>query len=215
MSRLLIITRPNHDQTTDYLYHWSRPVIKLARQKSFGVIDLAGSKATGANFTSRVRKTDPSFIFLNGHGDERSVMGQGNSVIIPLGDNEGLLKDRISFVRSCSSAKVLGPRSISAGARSFIGYDEPFVFVYETRASTRPLSDKTAALFLKPSNLVATTLIKGHTSSEADERAKKAFRKNIRELLTSETSKSDSSVLRYLVWDMNHQVCLGDPDASL
>lgn len=215
MNQLLIITRPNHDQTTDYLYHWSKPVIKLAKQKSFEVIDLAGNKATKTNFANRVKKTNPSFIFLNGHGAEKLVMGQDNGVLISAGDNEELLKNRISFVRSCSSAKVLGPKSISAGAKSFIGYDEPFVFVYEVQKSAKPRSDETATLFLEPSNLVATTLIKGHTSSEANERSKKAFRKNIGKLLTSETSEDDTSILRYLVWDMNHQVCLGDPDASL
>lgn len=215
MSRSLLLTRPNHDLPTTYLFHWSEPVIKLAKQKRLKTTDLASKKANRADFTGRVEKTDPSFIFLNGHGGEAVVMGQDNEVLVSVGDNEDLLEGRIIFARSCSSAKKLGPRSVSAGAFAFIGYREPFAFMIDLQTSTRPLRDETARLFLEPSNQVATTLIKGHTSEEADKRAKQSFGRNIRKLLTSKTTKGDSSALRFLLWDMNHQVCLGDPDATL
>lgn len=215
MSRPLLLTRPEYDLPTNYLSHWSEPVIKLAKQKGLRTIDLAGNKANKADFTGRVKKTDPSFIFLNGHGSETAVEGQDGEVLVSVGDNENLLRGRIVFARSCSSAKILGPRGISAGALAFIGYEEPFTFMIDLQVSTRPRSDKTAELFLGPSNQVATTLIKGHTSGEADKRAKQGFRRNIRKLLTSETTKEDSSALRFLLWNANHQVCLGDPDASL
>lgn len=214
MNQLLLLTRPNYDPATNYLFHWSEPVIKLAKQKSLRTMDLAGDKANRADFTGRVKKTDPSFIFLNGHGGETIVEGQDGEVLVSAGDNENLLRGRIVFARSCSSAKILGPKSISSGALAFIGYEEPFAFMIDLQASTRPRSDETAKLFLEPSNQVATTLIKGHTSGEADRRAKQTFRRNIRKLLTSETTGDDSSALRFLLWDVNHQVCLGDSDAA-
>lgn len=215
MNQLLLLTRPNYDPATNYLFHWSEQVIKLAKQKALRTIDLVGGKANRAGFTSRVKKTDPSFIFFNGHGSETTVEGQDGEVLVSAGDNEHLLEGKIIFARSCSSAKGLGPRSVSVGARAFIGYEEPFVFMIDSKVSTRPRSDETARLFLEPSNQVATTLIKGHTSEEADRRAKQAFRRNIRKLLTSETTEDDSSALRFLLWDMNHQICLGNPGATL
>jgi len=215
MSKRILVTRPNYDLATIYLFHWSSPVIKLGRQKAFQVTDLSGSKANEADFTSRVVKTNPSFIFFNGHGSKTAITGQDKEVLVSIRRNLDLLKDRIVFARSCNAAERLGPKSISSGARAFIGYKEPFIFMFDPQMATRPLSDKTAALFLQPSNRVATTLLKGHPSLEANSRAKKAFRKNIRKLLTSETSKEDSSVLRFLFWDMKHQVCLGDPDSTL
>ena len=214
-SKGLLVTRPNHDYATNYLFYWSTFVINLARRKNFRVIDLSKNKANQSDFTSRVNKTNPSFIFFNGHGNETTIAGQNEEILISVKRNLNLLKNRIVFARSCSSAKKLGSKSISLGARAFIGYKEPFIFMSDPTMVTKPLSDTTAALFLKPSNLVASTLLKGHSASEADARAKKAFKKNIRKLLTSETQKEDSSALRFLFWDMKHQVCLGDADASL
>ncbi len=125
MGKTLLITRPRYDLPTTYLFHWSKSVIKLAKQKLFTIID------------------------------------------------------------------------------------------FDPQLSHKPLSDQTAKLFLEPSNQVATTLIKGHSSIEADTRAKNAFRKNIRKLLTGETQKEDSATLRFLFWNMKHQVCLGDPEATV
>lgn len=215
MNRALLVTRPNYDATTTYLFHWSKLVIDFAKQKAFKIIDLVGDRANKVDFVRRIEKTNPSFIFLNGHGSEEAVTGQDGEVLVSTEENDRLLKDKIVYARSCSSAKKLGPKSIHSGTKAFIGYIEPFIFMHDPQAATRPLTDKTAALFLEPSNKVATTLLKGHSSSEADRRAKEAFRKNIRKLLTSESGKEDSSALRWLFWDMRHQVCLGDPSASL
>lgn len=215
MSKSLLITRPNHDPATNYLFYWSMPVIKLAFQKAFQVTDLSGIKANQVDFTNRVRKTNPSLLFFNGHGSETTIKGQDEKTLVSTRKDLSLLKNRIIFARSCSSAAKLGPKSLLKGAKAFIGYKEPFIFMTEAEMVTKPLADRTAALFLKPSNLVATTLIKGHSSLEANMRAKKAFERNIRKLLTSETEKEDASVLRFLYWDMRHQVCLGDPHAFL
>ncbi len=215
MNQLLLLTRPNYDPATNYLFYWSVPVIELAKQKSLKTIDLSGKKANRADFTGRVEKLAPSFIFLNGHGGEAMVMGQDDEVLVSVGDNEDLLKGRIVFARSCSSAKELGPRSVSVGARAFIGYEEPFAFVTDPQTSARPRSDETAKLFLEPSNQVAATLIKGRTCGEAHERGKEGFRRGIRKLLTSKAIGEDTLSLRFLLWDMNHQVCLGDSDATI
>lgn len=78
-----------------------------------------------------------------------------------------------------------------------------------------PLADKTAELFLEPSNQVAISLLKGRTVGEAQQNSKKSFLRNIQKLLTSESTPEDSSALRYLLWDMQHQVCLGNQSAVL
>jgi len=215
MSRSLLLTRPNYDLPTTYLSHWSEPVIELANQKNLKTTDLAGTKANRSGFTGRVEKTNPSFIFFNGHGSETTVMGQDDEILVAAGDNEDLLRGKIVFARSCSSAKKLGPQAVSEGALTFIGYEEPFVFMIDLQTATKPRLDKTAQLFLGSSNQIATTLIKGHTSGEADQRAKQSFRRNIRKLLTSRVTKEDASAVRFLLWDMNHQVCLGDSSVAL
>jgi len=210
MTKSLLITRPNYDLPTTYLFFWSKLVIKCAYQKDFRVVDLPNGKSNKTDFSGRVIKTNPSFIFFNGHGNKSAITGHDGEVLVSDKKNLSLLKDRVIFSRSCSSAMKLGPKSISSGAKAFIGYKEPFIFILEPEKSSHPLSDKTATLFLEPSNQVAISLLKGHSSLEANKRGKNAFVKNIRKLLTSESKKEDSATLRYLFWDMKHQVCLGD-----
>lgn len=69
-SKTLFITRPDYDPTTRYCYHWSKPVIKKAKEKLFRVLDLTNNKVTKDVFESYLQKQKPQFIFLNGHGSE-------------------------------------------------------------------------------------------------------------------------------------------------
>ena len=78
----------------------------------------------------------------------------------------------------------------------------------------KPLEDKTAELFLEPSNYIPVSLVKGHTAGDANNRSKKLFRENIERLVIEGPESSDDyNAVRYLLWDMTHQVCLGDENA--
>lgn len=77
----------------------------------------------------------------------------------------------------------------------------------------KPLEDKTAELFLEPSNYIPVSLVKGHTAGDANNRSKKLFRRNIERLVIEGPSSDDYNAIRYLLWDMTHQVCLGDENA--
>jgi len=80
----------------------------------------------------------------------------------------------------------------------------------------RPLEDKRAGRFLKSSNQVSLSLLKGHSAKEASEKSKELFRKEIGILLTSLHSDPDSlEDAKNLLWDMQHQVCLGAEDKKL
>ena len=37
MNKILLITRPKHDITVHYLFHWAKQVIELAKSKSISV----------------------------------------------------------------------------------------------------------------------------------------------------------------------------------
>lgn len=167
MNRSLLVTRPNHDLTTSYLYHWTSKIITFAQSKLFTVVDLKGAKASRKEFMSRLTKVNCRLVFFNGHGKEEAVAGYNNEILVASNDNVECLSGRIVFARCCSAAKILGPRSLDVGTEAFLGYTEPFVFMYDLRVTSRPLFDETAGLFLEPSNLVVTTLIKGHSASEA------------------------------------------------
>lgn len=215
MRKEILITRPEYDYTTRYISAWAEKIINFAKTKGFSILDLHRQRAKRKELEGLIKKKDPSLIILNGHGNDNEVTGQDDEVLIGVNKNEDILNSRIIYALSCSSGKELGPASVGNGAKAYIGYDDSFVFMYTDSERTRPLQDKTAALFLEPSNQVAISLIKGNNVEFAHQNSKKAFLQNIQKLLTSQSSIEESSTLRYLLWDMQHQVCLGDISATL
>lgn len=213
--KTLLITRPFYEIPTNYLYHWSRSLIKLAESKKFNVIDLSREKANRKEIEGRLKKLSLDLVILNGHGSEKAIYGNAGKELIIAGENSKLLSNKIVYARSCLSAKVLGKVSVKNGTLAYIGYDQDFIFIYDKDYVMKPLKDKTATLFFGPSNQTARSLIKGNTAGQANESGKAAFLKTISSLSTSETSKEDTEAIRYLLWDMHHQVCLGDENAKV
>jgi len=117
------------------------------------VIDLYRNKANRKRVIGILEKRNPKLVVFNGHGGEDFVAGHDNEVILK-NDDEEAVSSKIIFARSCKSAKVLGATAIKRGAIAYLGYKEDFWLVYNILQISRPLEDKTAALFLEPSNYV-------------------------------------------------------------
>lgn len=214
MSKVLL-TRPNHDPTTTYLYFWSEAIIKQAKASNHQVIDLKGKRVTKFWFTCRVRCQKPQLVIINGHGDVDLTTGYDNQILVQVGVNESLLKNTIVYARSCSCAKKLGPACVAKGTKAFIGYDDEFVFMYDENSEDEPKDDKTAALFLEPSNQTVISLLKGYSTQDANKVALDLYQNNIQQLSTSEATPRDSELLPYLYWDMSHQKLIGDKNAKI
>lgn len=210
----ILVTRPEHDDTTYYLSNWIKDSIDMAESKNIKVFDLQKERANLKEVEGIIKKQNVSFLIFNGHGNENAVMGNQNKNLIDL-NNVTLLKNKIVYAISCSSAKLLGKKSIEIGAISYMGYDDDFIFFYNPNMITHPLRDKTAELFLNPPVELVNSLIKYNSIEESLKRSKNMFRDNIRKLLTSETSEENSTMIRYLWWDMKHQVALGNQSATI
>ena len=150
---------------------------------------------------------------LNGHGNIDLVMGHQNQILLKAGLNEDLLNSKIVYALSCKSAKVLGPKSIQAGTLSYTGYEDDFIFVYEPELFSRPLLDKTAGLFLDPSNTFIESLIKGNSVRESFERSVNVLKKNFNKALS--TLESDPTTARFLWWNLRNFRAHGNLDVSI
>lgn len=211
MNKRLLVTRPRHDITTHYLFHWANKIIELAKKKHFSVLDLKRKRANKKEITSILKKIEPSLVFLNGHGDDGCIRGHNNEILLEAGKNEKLLKSKIIYALSCRSAKKLGPKSIKAKALAYLGYDDDFIFIIDKDKVGKPLADGTAKLFLDPSNQIMISLLKGHSVGNSCYRSKRLFRENARRVASSESFYH--YLIPYLLWDMKHQVYLGEPSA--
>ena len=215
MARHLLLTRPEHDYATRYLSAWIEKVFDLANNKGYSIIDLYRERANREEFESVINKRNPCFLVINGHGNDDSVTGHENKPLLTAKVNLSLLQGKITYAISCRSARVLGEEAGRYVNTAYVGYQEDFILLYREEYRTRPIEDKLAELFLNPSNLVVTTLLKGHSVKESVVRAQQEFLRNIQSLLTSKTKSDDSSVLRYLVWDMKNLVLQGDANKTL
>jgi len=84
----------------------------------------------------------------------------------------------------------------------------------DIRCTTNPLRDNTAKLFLEPSNLVPISIIKGNSTSNANENSKRQLLKNIKKILRN--LDSESFKIAEALWNnYEGQVLLGNPDVNL
>lgn len=155
-----LLTRPNHEQTTKYLFEWAKKILEKASEKNILTVDLAGDQVTRGNFTKAIKKYTPSFVYLNGHGSPNEVTG------------------------------------------------------YNEEKQNAPAEDNTAAIFLQPSNDLVDSIINGKLTSEAFENSQEAFTQDIVKYSLSEATAEERELLPYLLWDREHQVCLGDSQTS-
>ena len=141
--------------------------------------------------------------------------GYNNEPLVQVNKNHTTLAGSVVYARSCRSASKLGQQAVAAGCKAYIGYDDDFIFFYTPTIITHPLNDKTAELFLKPSTEIVNSLIKNNTVGESLRRSKAMFKEHITKLLHSEVSRENTTMIRYLWWDMKHQVALGKMDTTV
>lgn len=214
MNACVLVTRPNHDLATTYLYLWTEGIIKLSNSKG-KTLDLKGKKATAKNFESYVNKHQPAFIFINGHGNEAEITGYDNEILVKVGKNEHLLANKIIYARSCDAARVLGELVSRKHSATFIGYKKSYILGRNPLKTSRPLKDEVAKLFVEPSNLVSISIIKGQTAKVAYRKSQEAMIKNFFFMLSSNATSNQRDAAAYLWANRRHQVVLGDENAKI
>lgn len=213
--KALLVTMPNHDLTTKYISCWAEKIIETAKKKNVKAITLKSKRANKKEFISVINKISPRLVFLNGHGDYDLVTGQHNEALVKAGVDDKCLAGKIIYALSCRSAKILGKVSVEHGTIAYIGYDEDFIFNYDREKISKPLKDKVVKLFLEPSNAVIGSLLKNHTTQESWENSQNSFKRKAIAIIASQDKVSINSYLPGLLWDIQHQVCIGDKKSTL
>ena len=140
MDTHIVITLPRWDDVTEYLSAYSKEIIDTCKQNQISITPLEKARATKEGFCSSIRKNTKMFVF-NGHGTPDCICGHKDEKIISLGINDNLLKNKITYARSCWSFSRLGQVCIDKEKECFIGYVLPFQFVVEKKWISNPLKD--------------------------------------------------------------------------
>jgi hypothetical protein len=212
MSKSLLIIRPNYDIITSYFYNWSKKIILEAENKRITFYDLKEKRASRKIIESYIIARTPSFIFLNGHGNTESVLGQNGEVILSKTDTFSI---KILYARSCEAAVILGATLVNHHVKTFIGYNKKFILGYTPAMISRPLLDNIAKLFLEPSNAIGMILLKGHTAQSAHNRSRKLMYRNFRRMISSNASYEEKYAARWLWSNFKNQVILGDSSQKM
>jgi hypothetical protein len=215
MNKILLITRPNHDLATNYLFYWSQLVIQKAKKGRIKVLDLKKNKANKKNFQSYIARHKPKLIFFNGHGSEDAIAGHNDEILVKINKNEETLAGKIVYARSCDAAQKLGPQSIKKKTIAFIGYKRKYLLGYSQLKISQPLKDEIAKLFLEPSNLIPISLLKGNTAGDSYQKSQKAMWRNLSYMFSSKASQAQKDAAPYLWINRKYQVILGNNSAKL
>jgi len=216
MNNTLLVTRPSYDDATGYLFSYAGLVLNYANNHNIKNIDLKKPRLTRNNFESIISKKDPKLIFFNAHGNEKSIYGdkinKKEEILVQENKNHSILMSRIIYARACLAAVSLGNFCTKEGKGCFIGYETPFSFWIDERWSSKPLNDKTAKLFLYPSNEIVISLLKGNSAHEAFNKSLDMSKKNILELLKIKKEPGAMASIMLLWTNIQGQVILGEKD---
>jgi|SRR3989338_8398434 len=216
MVKKFIVTRPNWDIMTSYLYDFSKTIIKSVKEtKDIHLTSIENNEVNRINFENSVKKENPKLIFLNGHGDKKSVAGHENEIILDE-KNINLAKDKIIYALACDSLEDLGKTAVKEGAKSYIGYKASFMIVRDPSRESNPSKDNNALPFRRACNTLINSLVIGSSVEESVNLTKKEYTYFIKFYGTSKDDPyGDVPLIRFaLAWNLEFLDFEGNPNAS-
>lgn len=212
-----IITMPNYDDATAYLYCYAEELVKFAEEKNIIISQLKRPRLRRNVLEESIRKQNPQLLLFNAHGDETTIygdkIGRETEYLVREEDNHQLLQGRLTYARACSAASSLG-RKCTQKSGCFIGYNQPFSFWTDTSRTTTPLKDKTAQLFLEPSNELAIGLLRGKSARQAADIFVNLSKKNILHLLGKQDEPGAMASAMLLWNNLMAQEVLGNEEMN-
>lgn len=210
----VLFSRPDHDIILSYLYIYSKELVNSSISLGHKTINKEKHHATRKNIVGIIQKQKPELIMFNGHGNEKIICGHDDEIIIQSDINGQVLCNTITYSLACSSSAELGPSVVINGG-CFIGYEFDFALGRDPDSEASPHRDKIAKLFLEPSNILFSSLLKGNEAKEAVEKAKKKMKENVWYLNTTNDFPEASYYAPFLFGNYLSLVVHGNKNASI
>ncbi len=218
MKKGILMTLPTSDDVTEYLSIFSKEIISECSGKQIKIKTIEKENVTRKNVENGIKKLDYKMVIFNGHGSPKTIQGHKNKDLIIVDKNDNLLKDRITYARTCWTIMELGKKCMKRSKKGcFIGYRIPFMFIIDKTRAANPIKDKKAKIFFDTSNLVPIGIIKGHTTGESNENSRKSMLKAINKFLVNVLKgDKDSEAIAQALWNnYSSQEIVGNADERL
>lgn len=177
IGKYVLIGRCECDNTLRFPFYWAEEIKQKALNLGFQVIDLQRENFIESKFTRMVIEKNPSFIFLNGHGDEMSAFGYQEIPVITLNKNDYLLIDKIVHIISCKTGLWLGQFAVDKGCKGYIGYQGLFSI---KNVHPDPNKDEYSKMFKEVVNETSLMLLNNRGVINAFNKSQQIYDKNIK-----------------------------------
>lgn len=211
----VLFSRPADDVTLNYLYYYSKELVNLSISLNHKTINKEKEESNKNTILSLIKKQKPILIIFNGHGSPEVICGHRKEIIIHSKENPEVLRNSIIYALSCSSAAILGPKAVEKGAICFIGYESDFALGKDPDSEASPKHDKIAKLFIEPSNILVSSLLKGHNIKKSIEKAKEKMLENLWYLHTTKDSPEAIYYAPFLFGNFSSLISHGNENASI
>jgi len=168
-------------------------------------ISLIGGLATKLPFSLALKPSD--FVLTTGHGENDIVTGHDEETLLEVGGSEEVEGKFFKLV-SCLSGEELGPDLIRRGASGFQGYTGEYLWLVDDAYIRVPWEDPYSKKALMPVVDGLNHLLDGGSNLEAYEIEVEGYKRAIED-------EEDELARSFLVHNLNHFICLGDPEARI
>jgi len=215
----VLISSPNVDEATKYGSHHLRKLAGWLAAQNIQTVYMRN--AILSQLEQNLEEFDPALVIMGGHGGSKGVLGINDHVILgtPTFDpelnikifysNTEWMKDRIVYLFTCFSGRVLAQKLIDAGAKAVVAYKSAFIF--NTVSSLEPSEDFVAEPYFNAALQLPIQLALDHTLHESVEMMMATYMFHVE---TAE-ARGDELQAKYLNHDAVNIVALGDLDATL
>ncbi|MBI5797493.1 hypothetical protein HZA98_01155 [Candidatus Woesearchaeota archaeon] len=211
IKEFIIIGRCCCDKVVKYPFYWCEELIDEANKIGLNVIDLKKENFIEEKISKQIKKHNPRYVFLNGHGDDFSAMGFKKSSIITANKNDHLLIGRVAHILSCKTGNFLAQSAMDKGCEAYLGYKDNFYiwFIEED-----PKNDVIATMFQEAVNIASKILMNGGEVKEAFEQSQWVYEKNINDCkgryfnpsISEEMRDNLKDIITALIWNKKHQI---------
>jgi len=194
----VLVIRPNFEVATQYGWYYQNLYnIQKCQELNIPYVDLQGNKAVKKYFVDAIKNYDPVLIVGTGHGNPTTFTGQNYNVLLTkfnLNDAE-LVKGRWLSLLSCEFGQSFD-WWVAQGVKGIYGYNRTFVF------SGEQYPNSVARLFFDAHHQFDLALFNLLSAKQAWDISTQIWNKYI--------SEAPEDVARYLVWDRDSRVFMGD-----
>ncbi len=212
MSIKILEVESNYEDVTyiGYKFRVEKYVYPYFAEKNYEILTLFENDAVREKFSSYCLLPDIEYVSAFGHGYDNLITGQHSDILWKVGVyDEREAQNKIIHLMSCLTARRLGPDLVDKGARTYLGYEEPFT-LYSTLNIVNPLDDPIADVFFECSSHVDRLFADGLAAGRVYDETKVLFREKFEEYLAI-----DGDVAMALLHDHDCFRLYGDLEASL